>query len=559
MSSEGTELDKKSLTVLTRANPGWDDLACDCVAFANARGGCLSIGIEDSDDLPTPDQRVPGALAEKLRKRIPQLTVNVTISADIVTALNGGQNIELRVLRSAGIAATSDGRYFIRVADETKPLMPDELQRLLNDKGAYVWEAQTTQAVPRGRVDEPKRSAFLALIRGSDRVSQFVKDKIDEEVLDYYLFTKGDLLTNLGVLWIGRRDDRVTLTHAPVVQFIKYDETGAKVNKLAWDDFSKNPLELIEAVWTQVPDWRESYELPDGLFRRNVPHFDEVVIRELLANALVHRPYTTRGDIFLNLHPDRLEVHNPGLLPLGVTPGNILHTTVKRNELLAKVFYDLKLMEREGSGFDRMYEALLTSGRPAPVVYEGDDRVVVTVQRRIVNASVIDFIGKADQTYQLSQRERITLGLVAQHESITGQQLARLIELRDAVELKRWLGRLLDLGLVKTRGKTKGVEYFVDPQLLRKLAFKGSTTLKGIEKHRLRELVLRDLGIYQEASVGQIHGRIGKEIPLRKLRRAVDELRNEGLILAKGERKGRRYLLPKMAENGSAPVNKSGQ
>ena len=71
--------------------------------------------------------------------------------------------------------------------------------------------------------------------------------------------------------------------------------------------------------------------------------------------------------------------------------------------------------------------------------------------------------------------------------------------------------------------------------------------------------MLRDLGIYEEASVGQIHGRIGKEIPLRKLRRAVDELRNEGLILAKGERKGRRYLLPKTAENGSAPVNKSGQ
>jgi ATP-dependent DNA helicase RecG len=32
-----------------------------------------------------------------------------------------------------------------------------------------------------------------------------------------------------------------------------------------------------------------------------VPAFDEIVVRELLVNALVHRPYTQRGDIFLNL------------------------------------------------------------------------------------------------------------------------------------------------------------------------------------------------------------------------------------------------------------------
>lgn len=61
--------------------------------------------------------------------------------------------------------------------------------------------------------------------------------------------------------------------------------------------------------------------MPDGLYRQSVPAFDEIVVRELLVNALVHRPYTQRGDIFLNLYPDRLEVVNPGLLPLGITPG----------------------------------------------------------------------------------------------------------------------------------------------------------------------------------------------------------------------------------------------
>jgi ATP-dependent DNA helicase RecG len=543
MATEGTESDKKSLRLLQSPRPDWDALACDCVGFANARGGCIQIGIEDGQDTPPASQRIDEPLIESLRKRIPQLTVNVNFTAHKSTASNSGELIDLRILRAPGIAATTDGRYFIRVADETKRLMPDELQRLMNDKSAYVWESHVSQSLPQTHADKKKTAVFLKLLRASERVSSFVKDKSDLEILEHYLLVKAGHLTNLGVLWIGRREDRATLLHAPIIQFIKYDERGAKVNKITWDDFSLNPFELIEAVWTQVPDWRESYELPDGLFRKTVPHFDEVVIRELLANALVHRPYTTRGDIFLNLYPERLEIHNPGLLPLGVTPANILHTTVKRNELLAKVFYDLKLMEREGTGYDRIYEALLASGRPAPVVTEGNDRVTVAVQRRIVRPEIVDFLAKADQQFNLTQRERIVLGLIAQHEALTASDMVRRLELRDADALRSWVGRLVDLGLVLTNGKTKGKEYRIQPEVLRTLDFKGHTSLKGIEKHRLRELVLRDLEIYREAGISQIHARIGKEIPLRRLRRAVDELRQEALITPRGERKGRRYFI----------------
>lgn len=43
MATEGTEFDRKSLTVLTLRHPDYLGLACDCVAFANARGGRLEI------------------------------------------------------------------------------------------------------------------------------------------------------------------------------------------------------------------------------------------------------------------------------------------------------------------------------------------------------------------------------------------------------------------------------------------------------------------------------------------------------------------------------------
>jgi hypothetical protein len=59
-----------------------------------------------------------------------------------------------------------------------------------------------------------------------------------------------------------------------------------------WDDFSLSPVELIDAIWQDVADFHESYELADGLYRSKLPAYDPRVVRELLVNALVHRPYT---------------------------------------------------------------------------------------------------------------------------------------------------------------------------------------------------------------------------------------------------------------------------
>lgn len=119
---------------------------------------------------------------------------------------------------------------------------------------------------------------------------------------------------------------------------------------------------------------------------------------------IVHRPYTQRGDIFLNLRPDQLEIVNPGRLPLGVTPKNILHASRRRNDGLARIFHDIGLMEREGSGFDLMYDRLLATGRGAPVATEGVDSVHITILRRVIDPAVIRLIGDANKNFQLTQR-----------------------------------------------------------------------------------------------------------------------------------------------------------
>ena len=279
------------------------------------------------------------------------------------------------------------------------------------------------------------------------------------------------------------------------------------------------------------------------MFRRSVPAYDEKVVRELLVNAPVHRPHTQQGDIYLNLHPERLEVVNPGRLPLGVTPRNMLHASRRRNEGLARVFHDLGLMEREGSGFDLIYDRLLSQGRPAPVAEEGADWVKVTIQRRIVKPEVMRLMVEADDRFQLTQRERITLGALAQTEGMTARELSTVLDTGGAEGLAPWLGRLPGLGLVQSTGRTKGTRYFVNPVFLRDSGVKFVTSLKRIEPHRLLELVREDLRRYPHSKIGEISARIGAEINRSQLKRALADLVRSGTAVMEGQRAGARYRL----------------
>ena len=535
--------ERKSLRVVTGGSADFSELAKDCVCFANGTGGRIIVGIEDGDLLPPPGQRMDSALMDRVRRRIGELTVNVQVLPEVWRYDNGGEVLVLTIPRAAGVASTSDGRYYLRVGDTCQPVVGDDVLRLATERPSIPWETLTHLGVPVGNADVAKTTSWCAAIRASDRVKASVREKSDSELLEHYGLAVRGVLTNLGVLLTGKAADRARLGSAPVVQAIRLDAQGKKVGKLSWDDHTLSPLELLDAIWTGVPDFRESYEIPDGMFRATVPAFEESVVRELLVNALVHRPYTQRGDIYLNLDPEKLEVVNPGRLPLGVTPKNILHASRRRNDGLARVFHDLKLMEREGSGFDLMYERLLASGRGAPTPSEGPDSVHVVVPRRILHPGVIWFLGEADRKFSLSQREKIALGLLAPTEGLSAVELAERLELNSPPEVGRWLDRLINLGLVQQAGRTKATRYFVPPDLLKASGLDHQTTLKRVSPHRLRALVLEDLERYPDSAISDIHRRIGSEIAQRTIKRALDQLTLGDRVKPSGENRGRTYRL----------------
>ncbi|KAA6343508.1 hypothetical protein EZS27_008797, partial [termite gut metagenome] len=540
------------LRFLKGKNTDWDELAKDCISFANAHGGNILIGIEDRDDLPPENQKIEDKnIIDTIHKNIAQRTINVAVTVTLEAATNRAEYIRINIIRNVQtIASTTDGRFYVRVADECKPVMPDEVVRLAAEKNAFIWEELTTKHVDKSNADEKKKVDFLYDIRNSSRSSAFVKEKSDEEILEYYEFQKDNHLTNLGILWIGQRRDRSSLLFAPIIQVIRYNDKEEKVWKFLLDDFYLNPKEMLESILRDVPDWQESMEIPDWAYRKNVPFYPIEVIRELCVNALVHRTYTTRGDIFINIFHDRLEIHSPGLLPYGVTPKNILSKSVRRNENLSKVFFDLNLMEREGSGYNMIYAKLLSIGKSLPIVYEDDDRVTVTVLKGFVNKEIVLLMDKATNEFSLKQKEIITLGLLAQQPySATG--LSKILNQGEQQSLRSWLGNLLEYDLVVKSGEGKGTQYEINPKFVHQINFKGRANLKKTQDYRLEELIYKDISSFSNSSFGDIHKRIGQDVNKNTVRRILTQMVENNRLNVVGVNRWARYSIARNLQENS--------
>ena len=544
---ENQTWDKKSLRAVMGNTRNFDEIAKDCVAFANKEGGHLAIGIEDDDELPPSNQRVDDSLKEKVVKRINELTINVAVVPRIIEAENGGEYLDLEILRSAAsIASTTKGGYFIRDNDESKPIAPDDLLRAITDKPSFSWETKVSLRYKIGQCDRVKLTNFLSKIRISDRVSAFVKQMADDEILEYYSLEGEDsYMTNLGVLWLGTQPQRARLLYSPTVQFIRYDGSGNKVFKQVWDDYTLNPDELLENIWQSIPDWRESNEVSDGLWRREIPAYDEKVVREVLCNSIAHRPYTTRGDVFINIFPDRMVVVNPGRLPLGVTPNNILRTTVKRNKELSRLFYALHIMEGEGSGYDLMYETQLSLGKTVPIVKEGEDSVSVTIARKIVSkeaSRIYEYMQYAYPEIIEHQKAMIAFGLILQEEIISSEALSKKLQLPESDRLRSYVDILCTKNVVLTRGRGKGTKYYVNPDIISNSKANIQTTLKTIEPYRLKELIMQDLKYHPKSLISEMSVRL-PDIPFSELQNKVRRMATDGELAYEGGRKYRRYSL----------------
>ena len=522
---------------------GIKDLSITSVAFANGQGGKIIIGIEDGAKEPPINQKIAFKIANDTISRLKSLCFSVGFElSDIITHENDGEYFYINVYPSLkAIATTSDGKIYVRIGDKCQPARSEEITRLASEKDAFQWELQPRN-INYSDILQENIEWFASEIRNSDRVKRNIKELSDIEIIEHYNLIYQGKITNLGVLWLGNKSQRSRLVYPLTIQYIVYDELEKKVRKEDWQDYSKNPKELILEIEKEAIELTYFDEFPQGLFRNKIRHYDARLVRELLINAIAHKSYTISGDIFIRVYPDCLEVTNPGGLPLGITKDNILHETQRRNPHLIRILHDLKLMEGEGTGYNLIYEITSRDSKAFPIPISDFNSTSVTQYSKILDEEVIllvDFIAK---NYELSQKEFIVLGIIARQKKILATQLTKELQLTDEDRLRSYVNKLIEKAIIISDGQKKGTAYLINPKLIANSKINIKPSLRAIEPHRLKALIEEDLKLYPNSKSSDIQKRIS-DLPIEDIRKCITILLKDGVILSSGQKKGKTYFL----------------
>lgn len=552
--SENIVTEYKSLRKLLQPdgrpnNDGLRDLAVTCVCLANAQGGIIVIGIEDKDKEPPKGQLISDEIVNTAITRLRGLCFNVGLTAnEIDIHNNGSQYFGITVHPSLkSIATTADGRIYIRTGDQCQAARSEDIHRLASEKDAFQWELQPRNVLL-NETPSINLHWFAAEIRNSKRVKNPIKELSDIEIAEHYNLLDKNQLTNLGVLWLGDSAQRSRLVYPLTVQYIVYDDLENKVRKIDWHDNGQNPKDLLLDIEKQAIELTYFDEFPHGLFRKQIRHYDERVIRELLINAIAHKSYTISGDIFIKVFTDRLEITNPGGLPLGITKENILHSTSRRNPHLIRVLHDLELMEGEGTGYNLIYEITSRDAKAFPLPVSDFNSTTVTQSSKILDEETVLLLDFVAKNYQLSQREFIVLGIVARHRKILTTHLTKELQLADEDRLRSYVNKLLDQAILISRGIKKGTEYLVNPKLIANSKINIKPTLKVIEAPRLKALIEETLRLSPNLTMQELHDKLG-DVTLEDVRKNVYKLVKENILEHSADKTYRQYWLAKKNRN----------
>lgn len=537
MAAECLNIEYKSILKIRTGDKGFKDLAITCVSLA-------IIGFDDKTKQSPANQTIQIFEINDAITKLRSLCFNVAISgSEVLTHENGGQYFKVEVFPSMkSIATTSDGKIYLRVADKCEPVRSEDIYRLANEKQAYQWELVCPKTVQFVDAEPDNIKYFTEKIRTSDRVSEHIKQMTDREIIENYNFIDGDYLTYLGILWLGNAKQRSRISYPITVQYIVYDELERKIRKESWHDNSLGPDQLLLDIEKKATELTYFHEFPDGLFRKQIRHYHPKVIRELLLNAFAHKSFTISGDIVIEVYHDRLEISNPGGLPIGVTKENILHARQRRNPYFIRVMHDLKLMEGEGSGYDLIYQLDTMDSKELPQIISEYNYIKVIQSSKIIDEEILPLLDFVSQHYQISQKNFIAFGLIARYKKLLSTELVKLLQLPEDNRLRSYTARLLDLGMVDTRGIKKGNAFLVNPKLISNSKINLKTSLKTIEPHRLMALIEEDLKLHPLSKSADIQKRID-DISIDEIRRYLRKMEKEGIIKTKGIKKTKVYFL----------------
>ena len=364
------------------------------MAFANADGGDIYVGIEDKK---VQGQRLqPFVTMEEANSIISVLLEQTTPSVENVVVeflklSSGGYILHFSIPKSTKVHYTSAGDCYVRLVAEKIKIKGERVTSLAYSKGSNPYERVAVSSVGIEDIaDSPLLADYMRRVETSIEAPSFLRKQ--------RLLPEKDGISkpNVGCVLLFDEEPQASIETRCGVKVYRLRTTDSEYKREHLSEMpatiTGNVEQLILKTVKKVRDLVDgaSYYEGDKLISLRYP---AEAIKELLVNAVIHRDYSLNDDTHVRIFDNRFEISSPGRLPGYVTIANLYNERFSRNPNLVRLLHNLPnpLNHDIGEGLDTAKNELQKAGLVDPVFEERGNAFVVTVKHQRI-ASIEDVL-----------------------------------------------------------------------------------------------------------------------------------------------------------------------
>lgn len=333
------------------------DLSRELVAFANASGGRIFIGVDDNNRIVGCD--FSNALFSKIETMAASCDPPVAI---FIEKLLDWKIIVIHVPEGANRPHRCTKGFYLRNGASSQKMSTADITAFIQSEGKVRFDQQLRMDLDwESTLDQSRLEHFLSLAN--------ITQKSDTQNLLLNLGA-GDIKNNqfylnqTGMLFFAG-EPALRQPFVNVVCALFKGNTKAYI--LDRKELTGNILENVEeALLFLKKHLQLRWEITrDSARRKEILELPEVALREAVINAVCHRDYFEQGaQVMVEIFDDRVEIHNPGGLPKGLPEKDFGKRSVCRNPNIAALLLRCDYIEKMGTGIERIYDALKKENCP---------------------------------------------------------------------------------------------------------------------------------------------------------------------------------------------------
>jgi ATP-dependent DNA helicase RecG len=427
------------------------DIGEALVAFANADGGELVVGVEDDGRVTgvTHDQQDIESFLEAWKTHVhpetplpPPVISQIDLDGELVLYFSVSKSVTL-------IHLTNDGRCMQRRDRDSVPVPTNQI--------IFERQEQVSREYDRTFLDggDPSALDLEAVERMGESIAPGLSPEKILQLLDLAEFSGPGMRLRRAAALLLARDIKhwhprceVRILRVAGTELM----TGRDYNVDSDTHVVGSILELLTKAWEELRPFLVETRLGlDGRFEEQV-RYPEDACREALTNAIAHRDYSIEGRaIEVYVFDDRLEIRSPGALLSTVTIEGIkslsgLHQS--RNTTISRTLRELGYMREMGEGFRRIFQLMRAHDLVEPDLVADDQSFVVSLRHRSVFSEEDRRWIEAYDRFALERSEEKVMLLGRTGGPLSVQQIMDALDLVDTEDYRLLIDGLLQKGLI---------------------------------------------------------------------------------------------------------------